>query len=212
MSGSVSLSPTQQSFVSQYLPLAQSVATQTGLSPYTVLGQAALETGWGQSVSGNNFFGISPGGSLATYSTPAQGFNAYAGLINSRYSGAAAYSDPADQALAIANAGYGPAGGAAQYGASVSAVVSELQAAIPGLSTSTAPGAIAGNLTVTPQGTVAPAAASTTIPGVASGQPATVLPGTSAAPATASLGFYALAIVLIVGLVLFGLYGLTKEA
>lgn len=78
-----------QNFVNQYLPYAQQVSQQTGLPVNYILGQAGEETAWGTSpaaVSGNNFFGISPGGSLATYSSPAAGFAAYGDLINSRYS------------------------------------------------------------------------------------------------------------------------------
>lgn len=208
MSGTISLNTQQTAFVQQYLPLAQSVSLQTGLSPYTVLGQAALETGWGASVAGNNFFGVSPGGSLATYTSPTASFQAYANLINASYAGAAAYTDPTDQALAIAQAGYGPAGGAAQYGSSLTAVVSELESAVPGLTNSTATlppasAAVAGTQATSP---------ALTIPGTTSGAPATVVPSTAAASATPSVGFYALAIVLIVGLVLFGLYGLVKQA
>lgn len=85
MSGSIS------AFINQYLPLAQQASAQTGLPTDFILGQAGLETGWGTSnaaVNGNNFFGISPGGNLATYATPADGFSAYANTINSpRYSG-----------------------------------------------------------------------------------------------------------------------------
>jgi flagellum-specific peptidoglycan hydrolase FlgJ len=66
-------------FVSTYLPYAQQVSAQTGLPVDFVLGQAAYETGWGTSnaASNNNFFGISPGGNLASYSDVDSGFSAY---------------------------------------------------------------------------------------------------------------------------------------
>lgn len=103
MSGNVS------NFVNQYLPYAEQVSQQTGLPVDYVLGQAGEETGWGTSsaaVNQNNFFGISPGGSLATYSSPAEGFGAYANLIGSNYSGVNTSGSPFDIAQQLQSAGY----------------------------------------------------------------------------------------------------------
>ena len=75
----------QQQFVSTYYPDALAASQQTGISPSIILAQAAQETGWGTSsaaLNQNNFFGISPGGNLATYNSPQEGFNAYANLLN----------------------------------------------------------------------------------------------------------------------------------
>jgi Rod binding domain-containing protein len=52
-----------QSFVQQIAPLLQEAGRQLGVSPKLLLAQAALETGWGRSVAGNNVFGIKAGGS-----------------------------------------------------------------------------------------------------------------------------------------------------
>jgi peptidoglycan hydrolase FlgJ len=52
-----------QSFVQRVGPLLQEAGRQLGVSPKILLAQAALETGWGRSVVGNNVFGIKAGGS-----------------------------------------------------------------------------------------------------------------------------------------------------
>lgn len=55
-----------QQFLDMMGPLALAVSEQTGLDPRLVIAQSALETGWGRSAPGNNFFGIKshgrPGG------------------------------------------------------------------------------------------------------------------------------------------------------
>ncbi len=51
-----------QSFVDRLGPLLQEAGRQLGVSPNILLAQAALETGWGRSVVGNNVFGIKAGG------------------------------------------------------------------------------------------------------------------------------------------------------
>lgn len=45
-------------FVSAYLPFAQQAQAITGIHPIAILAQAALESGWGERVPGNMFFGI----------------------------------------------------------------------------------------------------------------------------------------------------------
>lgn len=45
-------------FVKRFLPVAQKVEEETGVWAEAQLVQAALETGWGTRVKGNNFFGI----------------------------------------------------------------------------------------------------------------------------------------------------------
>jgi peptidoglycan hydrolase FlgJ len=47
-----------QSFAQQLAPLLRDAGRQLGVSPTILLAQAALETGWGRSVVGNNVFGI----------------------------------------------------------------------------------------------------------------------------------------------------------
>lgn len=45
-------------FVDSLYPKAIAIGRQIGVDPRIILAQAALETGWGKSVAGNNFFGI----------------------------------------------------------------------------------------------------------------------------------------------------------
>jgi len=45
-------------FVKQYYPHAFLIAQKKGYDAVAILAQAALESGWGQRVKGNNFFGI----------------------------------------------------------------------------------------------------------------------------------------------------------
>jgi flagellar protein FlgJ len=52
---------TQLGFVQQLEPYAQQAAAQLGVGADTIIAQAALETGWGQHVAGNNLFGIKAG-------------------------------------------------------------------------------------------------------------------------------------------------------
>jgi len=45
-------------FVNKYKAAAKEIEKQTGLSYIAILAQAAIESGWGLKVVGNNFFGI----------------------------------------------------------------------------------------------------------------------------------------------------------
>lgn len=96
----------QQAFIDTYGPLAQDIATKTGLDPTVVLGQIAQETGWGQHVQGNNIFGISPKGQVANYPSVQAAAQDYIALMKGRYASAAAAPTPAAQAQAIASGGY----------------------------------------------------------------------------------------------------------
>jgi flagellar rod assembly protein/muramidase FlgJ len=51
-------SATPEAFVASIAPTAKAVAKELGIDPRVVIAQAALETGWGTSVKGNNLFGI----------------------------------------------------------------------------------------------------------------------------------------------------------
>jgi peptidoglycan hydrolase FlgJ len=50
-------------FTQKLMPLLQQAGQQLGMSPKILLAQAAIETGWGRSVVGNNLFGIKAGSS-----------------------------------------------------------------------------------------------------------------------------------------------------
>lgn len=64
---------TASSFVNRLAPSLRQAAAQLGVSPRVLLAQAALETGWGRSVVGNNVFGVKAGsswsGAVVTAST-----------------------------------------------------------------------------------------------------------------------------------------------
>ncbi len=113
-------------FIATYGPLAQDIADQTKLDSSVVLGQMALETGWGKQVSGNNLFGISPGGKLASYQDAPTAGQAYVDLINSKYAPATKLTDPDAQANAIPKLGYNTADPA--YGTKLASIASGLRA------------------------------------------------------------------------------------
>ncbi len=48
-------------FAQKLMPLLEKAGQQLGVSPKILLAQAAIETGWGRSVVGNNLFGIKAG-------------------------------------------------------------------------------------------------------------------------------------------------------
>lgn len=52
------MSMTPQTFVDTYWPAAQQCEKDTGVPALITMAQAALESGWGNTVSGNAFFGI----------------------------------------------------------------------------------------------------------------------------------------------------------
>jgi flagellar protein FlgJ len=56
-------------FTQQLAPLLKQAGAQLGVSPRILLAQAALETGWGRSVVGNNIFGIKAGSSWSGATT-----------------------------------------------------------------------------------------------------------------------------------------------
>ncbi len=129
------MSYSQSGFVSQYLPYAVQTSQQTGLPVDFILAQSALETGWGSSNAAqnyNNFFGISPGGSLASYGSPAEGFSAFGNLLSSpAYSGVSGYASQGPLALgnAIQAAGYNPN---PAYGGQIASLVPQIDQLLQG--------------------------------------------------------------------------------
>lgn len=62
----------RQRFAATLAPLLQNAAQALGVSPKVLLAQAALESGWGRSMPGNNLFGVKAdggwtGGAVAAY-------------------------------------------------------------------------------------------------------------------------------------------------
>lgn len=120
------LTSSQQNFLSNVWPFAVQAGQQTGLSPSVIAAQAALESGWGKSAPGNNFFGIKGSGQtqstteyvngtptkttqgFATFSSLKDSVQGFADFINGnqRYSTVNDSSDPNKQADALASAGY----------------------------------------------------------------------------------------------------------
>ena len=186
------LSDQQRYFLQTYTPLAQDIAGQTGLDPSVVLGQMAQETGWGMKVPGNNLFGLSPGGKVASYPTAEAGAQAYVDLIHSRYSNASAATTPDAQAQAIAAGGYGPAGDPT-YGTKVAQLATTIRGGGPGAAMSDADlnaaltGAAPVASTSTPTGAPAgPDASAGPASGMADADLDRALLGTPGGPAAAS--------------------------
>lgn len=94
-------------FLSTYAPLANDIATRTGVDPSVVLGIIDTETGGGKHVLGNNIFGITPPGGVARYPDVQTAANAFITLMQTpRYRGVAVAGDPASQAAALVKGGY----------------------------------------------------------------------------------------------------------
>jgi hypothetical protein len=94
-------------FLPTYVPLANDIATQTGVDPSVVLGIIDTETGGGTRVSGNNIFGISPGNRVAQYPDVQTASQAFVNLMQTpRYRSVAAQETPQGQAAALVQAGY----------------------------------------------------------------------------------------------------------
>jgi hypothetical protein len=123
------ISDSQRAFLQTYTPLAQDIASQTGLFPEVVLGQIAQETGWGTKAKGSNLFGISPGGSVASYPSAAHAGQAYVDLINRRYGNVAQAKTPEEQAAALVKGGYNTAD--PNYAKSVGTIAQIIRAAGP---------------------------------------------------------------------------------
>lgn len=96
---------TVEAFVQEYSEAAKYAASQTGLSPSEILGQWALETGYGNHFAGDNNPGnVSPGGKVADYATLENGIDAYSRVINRM--GLNGINDPAVFAQGLQSKGY----------------------------------------------------------------------------------------------------------
>lgn len=137
---------TPQEFYGQFFPYAQAVSQRTGLDPRLVLAQAALETGYGKSAPGMNYFGIkshgrSGGQTLQTsefeggrmvsqpasfrgYESPEQSFEDYADFLlsNPRYGGVLSAVGIENQIAEMAKSGYATD---PQYGAKLASIANK---------------------------------------------------------------------------------------
>lgn len=117
-------------FVRELTPLAVEIGDRYGINPALIITQAAIETGWGSEVAGNNYFGVKshgrPGGQqVATheeingrrvaitdnfrqYGSLAESMDDYAQFLrdNPRYAGVFEAGDLQGQLDAIAASGY----------------------------------------------------------------------------------------------------------
>lgn len=120
------LSTSQRSFLDKIFPHAVAAGQKSGIDPYVIMSQAALETGYGAHAPNNNYFGIKgPGGTQRTTEyvngkpvTINDSFRGYASLgdsvqgyvdflsSNRRYRNVFTQPDGKAQIGAIAAAGY----------------------------------------------------------------------------------------------------------
>lgn len=63
------MNQTQLNFIKTYKPYALETERKTGISALFILAQAGLESGWGKSPIGNNFFGIKVPKSIVSSTT-----------------------------------------------------------------------------------------------------------------------------------------------
>ena len=120
----------QNAFIQSALPHAQQIAAQTGVDPRLIVAQAALESNFGKSAPGGNYFGIKATGgqpstgplatkeavngaltpSLATfaaYGSPEASFAGYGKLMSgARYAGVRNGATLDDQLTALGKSGY----------------------------------------------------------------------------------------------------------
>lgn len=134
-SGCPTVLPSQAPTITQATAFARAIwpcleqgAAQLGVSPVALLSQAALETGWGTSAPGNNFFGIKAaagqaatqqatleysGGTMqrttanfAAYASPTDAVAHYTSLIRNLYPAAVGAASISGYAQALAQGGY----------------------------------------------------------------------------------------------------------
>ena len=60
------MNETQIEFIRSVLPFAMQQSQRTGIDPRVIIAQTALETGFGQNMVGNNYFGIKGVGNQPT--------------------------------------------------------------------------------------------------------------------------------------------------
>lgn len=120
----------KNAFLATFFPLAQTESQRTGIDPRIIVAQAALESNWGASAPGNNYFGIkshgAPGGNTLTttevvngqpvsvsdsfraYGSPADSVRGYGDFMlnNKRYTDFRQAPDLASQIAALGSSGY----------------------------------------------------------------------------------------------------------
>ena len=140
----MALTAKQKSFIDSIWPQAVIAGKRTGVDPTVIVGQAALETGWGKSAPNNNYFGLKgPGGNQTTkeflngkwvtitdsfkgYSSMADSVKGYADFItsNPRYSDFMSGKTIEDQLAALQKSGYATD---PNYGAKVGSIANSIR-------------------------------------------------------------------------------------
>ena len=120
-----------RNFVESILPAVQTAAQRLGVSPKAIIAQAALETGWGAYVGGNNLFGIKGGGSWQGPTLASLTHEVHNGISQAETAAFRAYDNMAASVhnyanLLLSNARYH---GALGQGSNVGAFAAALQAA-----------------------------------------------------------------------------------
>lgn len=92
-SGGGGAAPNREAFIQTMTPHALEVAKATGLDPRLVIAQSALETGYGASAPGNNYFGVKSHGRAGGQVLPTQEAGAGGGLYQTQDS-FRTYADP----------------------------------------------------------------------------------------------------------------------
>lgn len=120
----------KEDFMRELYPTAVAVGKEIGVDPRIILAQAALETGWGKSAPGNNFFGIKSHGvaggnvlttkeviggkevtiqdSFRTFASPQDSVRGYGEFLkaNPRYAEMLSQTTLEDQVAALQDSGY----------------------------------------------------------------------------------------------------------
>lgn len=159
-------------FVEQLTPMAVEIGARYGIDPALIITQAAIESGWGSSVSGNNYFGVKshgqPGGQTITtheeidgkrvkvrdsfrvYDSLAGSMEDYANFLstNPRYGGVFKSRNLDDQVEAIASSGYATD---SKYPGLLRDVSRMVKREMPPIPPADIPNVVASQLDTTPQ-------------------------------------------------------------
>lgn len=133
----------RQAFIQNYGAAAQYAAGKIGVPPQYVLGQWALETGWGTQFAGAYNLGNVQGNDPRprSYKSLAEGVNAYVNVMNlERYSAARQSTNPGEFGINLKMAGYATD---PDYAFKIGSVINSVQALAPIVS-STGGGATGG--------------------------------------------------------------------
>jgi flagellum-specific peptidoglycan hydrolase FlgJ len=95
-------------YLKQFAPLASQLSVQYGVPVEAILTQGAVESGWGRTTPGNNYFGIKSGGKYKRYAAPADSFLDYAATMSRdpRYAPALEARTPEEFLQVVAQRGY----------------------------------------------------------------------------------------------------------